>query len=68
MVIEVLEKCEHEGGEGLRLVRYKSDCSKTLIEAFIDYEDNFDSHNIIFSDDEFEGECQSSEVISVKLY
>ena len=70
MIIEVKELCwveyikeedmDEENSEKLTAVRtviYQSK-KETLLEAFKDYDSkNFDTDNIINSDDEFEGEC-----------
>lgn len=61
MTIKVTELClvESENFDettGLRTVVYNSP-KDTLLEAFSDYNENFDSDNIISSDDDFEGGC-----------
>lgn len=71
MIIKVIELCEvepYEDGkvEGLRTIIYESS-KETLLEAHIDFEENFDSDNIIKSEDNFDGECLNSKVIGVSI-
>lgn len=69
--IKVIEKCDVDGSErneneGLRIVYYNSP-KDTLLQALEDYENNFDSDNIYETYDEFDGECQDSEVIEISI-
>ena len=72
MIVRVIEKCEVDnndgvkGAVGLREVDYDSD-KETLPEALDDYENNFDFDKIIDTNDDFPGECQSSEIISIEI-
>ena len=73
MIIKVTERClvENEDGKegyGLRTYYYESDM-KTLEEARIDCEENFDSDRILpcTSNDDFEGCCLDSDVINVEI-
>lgn len=71
MIIEVVERCyfETEDGtenNGLRTVVYEVE-AKNLQEAYNLYENEFDSSNIISSNDDFEEGCDYSVTISVSL-
>lgn len=66
MVLEVFEKCDTEEGTGVRCVHYNTK-EKGLLEALMDYNKNFDSDNILFSDDDFEGECLDSVVVEARF-
>lgn len=58
MIIRVVELCLcEEGLTAIREVVYESP-KDTLLEAFKNYDsDEFDSNNIISSNDAFEGDC-----------
>lgn len=71
MILLVGEKCltvTNDGTEyyALREYRYKTD-EKTLLEAHKDLEENFDSDNVIWSEDYFSGKCLDSEIIKVEI-
>lgn len=56
------EDMENEHGEELTAVRtvlYYSE-KETLLEAFQDYDNNFDIDNVIQSRDDFDGECNGT--------
>lgn len=72
MTIEIIERCFFETEEGkedcgLRKIIYEVE-AETLQEAYNLYEDNFDSDNVLSSEDNFEEECLYSETVSVSLY
>lgn len=81
MIIKVVELCSvdyiHEGDENennenltaKRIVIYESS-KDTLLEAFKDYDsDNFDTDNIIRSEDKFDGQCLDTvKYLSVEEY
>lgn len=71
MLIKVVEMCEvtpYEDGikKGKRTFIYESD-KESLEEAIIDITESFDSDNIVWSNDEFDGECNSSEALSYEI-
>lgn len=66
MIIKVTELCEHDNGEGIRVVYYEVEDANTLSKALQEYEENFNSNNIISSNDDFEEECNDSEIINVE--
>lgn len=69
MEIIVTELCDVEPYEdgitkGERVIHYEAK-GETLLESFNDYVKNFDSDNIINSEDMFDGACLESEIIRV---
>lgn len=66
MILEVTEKCMLEDGKtGIRVYHYEANKSN-FNDAKLDMLQNFDTDNIIYNDDNFEGECLDSEVIDIK--
>lgn len=60
------DKNEYEDLKAERIVIYESE-KNNLLEAFTDYEENFDSDNIIENEDLFDGECLDTlKIISVE--
>lgn len=64
---EVLDEKTTEETTGLRTIAYEISKSKSLVDAIIDYEDNFDSDRVIESFDDFEGECLDSTIVSASF-
>lgn len=70
MVIEVVENCLTNNKYGdkvhsLRSYTYESE-KENFMEAIMDHENNFDIDRIITCNDDFPGECISSEVVQYK--
>ena len=67
MKILIVESCLVEGEKKRRLRKY---CYKSkennLFKAIMDLENNFDESSIVWSNDDFDGECLDSKVIKYK--
>ena len=66
MRIEITEKCKHANGSGIRTILYNSEVADVL-NTLTDYINNFDSEKIISAGDDFEEECEWSEIIGIAL-
>lgn len=66
MIIKIAELCEHDNGEGTRVIYYEVEGANTLLEALQEYEEGFNSDNIMSSNDDFEEECNYSKIVSVE--
>lgn len=70
MVIEIVENCLTNNKYGdkvhsLRSYTYESE-KENFIEAIMDHENNFDIDRIITCNDDFPGECISSEIVQIR--
>lgn len=67
MLLKVIEKCMLDDEKmGLRVYHYKSN-KNNLNDAKLDLLKNFDSDNIIYSDDDFEEDCLDSEILEITM-
>lgn len=67
MLLKVIEKCMLDDEKmGLRVYHYESN-KNNLNDAKIDLLQNFDSDYIIYSDDDFEGDCLDSEILEITI-
>ena len=71
MIIKVTENCltQDENEKefyALRVYEYETN-KNTFKEAVIDLETNWNSDNVLSSEDEFEGDCLDSSVIKVEI-
>lgn len=67
MIIDVIELCETENGQGFRLIRYKTKADN-LKDATVEYENDFDFDNMVLSEDFFSGECLDMTTLKIIAY
>lgn len=71
MIIKVIEKCIHDASKnkytGTRVVYYEVKGAGNLLDALSSYEENFNSDNVVSSNDSFSSECLDSYVSSVAI-
>lgn len=71
MILKITERCltkDDNDNEyyGMRIYTYRSS-KEDFLEAINDLETNFDSDNIIDSEDDFPNECLNSDVIRYEI-
>lgn len=73
MIIQITEECIHEDSvnsddTALRIVEYLAKDADSLFSAFKMYDgEDFNSDNIIYCNDDFDGGCLDSKIVSVKI-
>lgn len=65
MKYQIIEKCQTSLNEAFaqRTIIYNSD-KENFVEALLDFLENFNFDNVEATYDDFDGECESSEIVS----